>query len=167
MLCEICKGSGNLAASGSCLACGGYTASASYDLCESCSQAKGVCQMCGDQIVSPAHLASHKKGQRFLKKGEQDNGKTASLFVGEELHITLPEDQATRLEWGSPIYDPDILSCEDEGQFVEDGDDWQHGTRTLIFRGERKGECKLEIRQSHKWGGPGGSRIWSISVKVK
>jgi len=166
MLCEICRGSGTLAASGSCMACGNYTASASYDLCDSCSQAKGVCQMCGDQIVPPHVLATHKKGQRFLKKGEQDNGKTASLFVGEELHVTLPEDQASRLYWGNPDYDPDILSLVDEGEFSEDPGEWQHGTRTLIFCGERKGECKLEIHQVHRWGGS-GSQVWSIDVKVK
>jgi len=163
MLCNDCNGMTLLTATGFCSNCPGRTRSISFELCETCSTKLGVCQMCLDpiRVAQPP-----KKGVFFVKKTEKDNGGTSTLKLGEEIHITLPEDRYAYKEWQVDTYSYSILDLEDRGTFTPDPGDHQYGTRTIVFTATRSGQGKIELKLANTYGG-GSSTTWTITVKVK
>lgn len=163
MICEDCSGEVMLTMTGWCTNCPSRTSSASLELCDTCSTKLGLCAMCLEEIVTPPPV---KKGVFFVRKGEKDNGGTVSLKLGEEVHITLPEDRYAHREWEVDTYSYSLLDLEDRGSFTPDPGDHQYGTRTLIFSATRSGQGKIELKLANTFGS-GSSTTWTITVKVK
>ena len=164
MICDDCSKYPALTATGRCSNCSNRTHSVSYDLCETCSKTLGLCQVCLDPMtVTPT---PPKKGVFFVKKNEKDNGGTVTLKIGEEVHITLPEDRYAYKEWQVDTYSYSYLDLEDRGTFTPDPGDHQYGSRTIVFRATRSGQGKIDLKLANTYGG-GSSTTWTITVKVK
>jgi len=165
MLCTTCAGYRIRSGRGQCQGCANNTNSPSYRYCDQCSLIKGLCLSCGVQLGPP--LAPNQKTRRMVKKSDPDNGGRAYLGVGEDLHITLDEDQSTGLYWTGKSWNQALVLWVDGGVFVPDPSNNQFGARTLIFRANRKGRTKLELRQVNQWNGAAGSQSWSITIMIK
>jgi len=164
MLCSKCAGIYTDPSPGRCSSCSARTPTKTYRYCEQCSLHLGVCQLCTYGIISP----SPGPGHRFVKKYDRDDGGTATLAVGEELHVTLAEDLSSRVCWAAKSYGQGILSLLSAPFLAGQGNSAQ-GTRTTIFQALAKGTTKLEMQQIYTGSGarPAGQQSWSMTVRVK
>ena len=153
---------------GHCVMCQAHTPSDTYVLCQTCSEDLNQCQVCaGSMDASPDVVRPRKPGVFFVKKMEKDNGCTVKLKVGEELHITLPEEDESYMYWEVKDYTYGILAICDRGKFELDPGEMQHGSRTIIFSAEKPGTSPVEIQEEHEFGGPTGRTPWKCTVTVK
>jgi len=153
---------------GNCIMCQSSTRSDSYTLRDTCSEDLFQCQVCaGSMDDSPKKLRARKPGVFFVKKTEKDNGSTVKLKAGEELHITLPEEDDSWKAWVVKDYTYGILALCDSGQFMLDPGEMQYGSRTIIMVAEKSGTSPLEIQEEHDFGGSTGAAPWKCTVIVK
>lgn len=153
---------------GSCLMCHGQTRSDSYTLCQTCSEDLNQCEVCaGSMDKSPRVVRPRKPGVFFVKKSEKDNGCTVKLKVGEELHVSLPEEDDSYRSWVVKDYIYGILAICSRGEFELDPGDMQYGSRTIILVAENSGTSPVEIQEEHDFGGTSSTPSWKCTVVVK
>lgn len=153
---------------GNCALCSGQTQSDDYILCQTCSEDMNECQVCaGSMDKSPVKMRERKPGVFFVKKGEKDNGCTVKLKVGEELHISLPEEDDSYKHWEVKDYTFGILALCHLGEFRLDPGDLHYGSRTIIFAAEDAGTSVVEIQEEEDFGGATGKPPWKCTVIVK
>jgi predicted secreted protein len=163
--CELKVASTN---PGTCVMCQSQTQSDSYVLCQTCSEDLNQCQVCaGDMDKTPERLRPRQPGVFFVKKGERDNGCTVKLKAGEELHITLPEEDDSWRHWVVKDYTWGIVAVCDRGRFALDPGEMQYGSRTIIFAAERSGTAEIELQEEHDFGSATSTAPWKCTVVVK
>lgn len=168
MIHDECKKSVLSTTKGTCLMCAGTTDSTDFILCQTCSEDLGDCQCCANSMGNaPIKLKSRKPGVFFVRKYEKDNGCTVKLKVGEELHITLPEEDDSWRSWAVKDYTFGVLSLCDRGQFMPDPGEMQYGSRTIIFSADSSGQASVEIREEEDFGGFTSAPPWKCTVIVK
>lgn len=180
-LCQSCQGKHTLNVPGKCTSCGSLTTHFAYALCDACSAKQDECEWCQTPLSAGASspLAATQAGVFFVTCRDVDDGKTFKMRIGEEIHVTLPEDQYAWREWDVKSV-PYGLKVKTRGNFVPDQGNPQFGTRTIILEVRASGNYLLElheVQRSWSWGWSGGSsgggqpipggKIWKANFDVK
>lgn len=164
MKCQSCQNKNTTWGLGFCKKCSATTPSSGYLYCDNCSQQLSQCQVCGIGMGSSAssHAVASGKTPFATKLTVKDNGKTVKgVRTGEHIEITLDEDQYSGREWGLKSKDYE-LSTVSSGQFTQNPQNPQYGTRTFVFSCQSAGIADVELHEvqrsySYGWGGGSGT----------
>jgi predicted secreted protein len=180
-LCTPCQGKVTINTPGSCTKCNAPTTHFAYRLCNACSTHLQECEWCQVPLQGAPSTAPVQAGATpyFITLNDKDDGKTfKNLQIGEEIHVTLEEDQYSWREWDVNTYNRGRLRFLSKGQFVPDPANPQYGMRTFKFEvvGSGNGDIELhEVQRSWSWWGGGhqggtpvqGGKKWKADIVVK
>lgn len=182
-LCQTCSTKNTLNVPGKCTSCGSLTTHFAYALCDACSAKQDECEWCQVPLSAGASspLTATQSGTFYVTCRDVDDGKTFKMRIGEEIHITLPEDQYKWREWDvKPPLNRSMFRLKSRGNFVPDQGNPQYGTRTLIFEVLAHGTDQIEIYEVQRtwtWGYTGGyqqtsqpvqgGKVWKATFDVK
>jgi hypothetical protein len=149
MLCKTCE---NLPlptnVAGSCKSCPANTSYFAYKLCEDCSEELDQCERCEAPLSAASSPVQTPGTTRYrVTLNDSDHGKTiAGMHPGEEVAVVLKEDQYSQVEWGVDNYSlPTGIKLKANNGFVPYPNQYQHGTRELVFELTTTGKLNLEI----------------------
>ena len=167
MLCDACLKKKSLAVPGKCSKCGGTTTAFAYQLCANCSDDLDACEFCAgplDASVLVGVAATAASNVYVTTVRSTDNGKKfGGICTGEEIHIILDEDQYSGAEWDVAQPLDASFKLKSIGQFVQNPQNPQYGSRTFVFEVRYSGPADIifnEVRRYRGWyGGAGGSSV--------
>lgn len=167
---------------GFCRKCSATTASSSYTLCDACAKQLSQCQMCGIGIgtTGSTGTTTTRSGPSPYKVKVDDkmHGQTVTgVRTGEQVEITLPEDQYAGKEWGINNKDWNF-STVDSGTFYQNPNNNRYGVRVFVFDCVRSGLATINIHEVQRyygygWGGGGGytpvpgGKTFKITIDIK
>lgn len=102
-----------------------------------------------------------------MQIGEEANGRTLDLIVGETLDLILLENRSTGFRWelappGSPV-----ATVERDSYEAATGPPGRPGIHTWFFRAVEPGEGRFELAYRRSWeGGRPPARSFSLSLRV-
>ena len=179
-LCTPCQGKTTINTPGSCSKCSAPTTHFAYRLCNGCSTQLDECEWCQVPLKGVPTTPVARTTVYTTKLADKDDGKTIkNLSIGEQVHITLEEDQYSWREWDVKTYNRGRFRLLSRGQFVPDPSNPQYGTRTFEFEVVGSGTGDIEMHECQRtwswWGhpssGPGapvqGGKTWKADFTVK
>lgn len=175
MLCDPCTKKNSLAVPGKCTKCAGMTSAFANQLCATCSDDLDSCESCAcalDADVQTAAATTAATNVYVTTVRMADNGKKfGGMRVGEEIHIILDEDQYSGAEWDVVQPLDGSFKLKSTGQFMQNGNNPQYGSRTFVFEVRFSGPADIafqEVNRYRGWyGGTGGSTVLPNGKKFK
>lgn len=162
MKCQPCQSKQTSWGLGFCKKCSANVPSSGYMYCDKCAQQLSQCEVCGIGVgTSSGSGSAHQSGpSAFITKvTAKQNGQTIKgVRTGEHVEITLDEDQYSGKEWGVKSKDWQF-STVSSGQFTQNPQNPQYGTRTFVFSCTSAGPGDIElheVQRSYSWGFGGG-----------
>lgn len=187
-LCQGCSAKTPSHISGTCMGrangtlCGAPTLSYDFKLCDPCSTLLGQCSWCQSPLNSTTTSTSlTKSGVMFAFANDNDNGRSFTLKVGQQLHVELNEDSWSGVEWSIDRCDAGLSAQSSVGVFTPSANNYRYGVRLFIIdvthnAAGRTGNVRLhEVTRryySYYYGSSGGQpapngKKWSCSVVVR
>ena len=150
-----------------------------YTYCDKCSQQLQQCEVCGIGVGSGSSSGSAQSGPSvyMTKVTAKQNGQIIKgVRTGEHVEITLDEDQYAGKEWAVKSKDWQF-STVSSGQFTQNPQNPQYGTRTFVFSCTSAGPGDIElheVKRSYSWGFGGGGgytpvpggQTFKVSIEV-
>jgi hypothetical protein len=150
MLCKTCE---NLPlptnVAGACRSCTANTGYFAYKLCEDCSEDLDQCERC-EAPLSALASSINKPGPTAFRVNltDADDGKTVpGMRPGEEIVVTLEEDQYSQTEWGPAFTYSSYFRLKANNGFTPYAGQYQKGTRELVFEVSTTGTNDLELEE--------------------
>ncbi len=178
MLCDPCSKKTSLSVPGKCTKCGGLTTAFAYQICPTCSDDLDSCESCAgpldaDALTAAATTAATNVYVTTVRMA--DNGKKfGGIRIGEEIHIILDEDQYSGAEWDVVQPLDGSFKLKSTGQFMQNGNNPQYGSRTFVFEVRYSGPADIEFHEVNRYrgwygygGGSGGSTVLPNGKKFK
>lgn len=159
MLCTNCT---NLSlptnVAGRCRKCSGLTEYFAYKLCSDCSEEQDQCERCEMPLTAlSSPLVTPGSAAYRVTLTDADDGKSVpGMKVGEEIVVTLEEDQYSQTEWGLKYHTAAayMFKLKANNGFTPYQGQYQKGTRELVFEviGTGKGDLELEEKvRTYSW----------------
>lgn len=180
MKCTPCQAKQVNFGLGFCRKCSATVASSSYTLCDACSNQLSQCQMCGIGVGSGTSNPVTGTGPSpyMVRVTDQDDGKTITgVRTGEQIEISLQEDQYSGKEWGVKSKDWQFYT-QNAGTFYQNPQNQRYGLRVFLFDCVRSGQGTIYIHEVQRyygwgWGGGGGTtpvpngKVFKITIDIK
>ena len=178
-LCSTCQSKQAQHFLGTCQKCNTVTTSFNYQLCDTCAEQLQECKWCRTPLGAGSHssVAAASTVLHVVKRDADNGCNIKGMNIGEQVHISLEEDQYSGKEWGikSTSYG---IGNPSGSTFAPDPQDPQYGTRTFVFDLYKSGSFTIELHEVSRyygwgWGGGGGStpvqngKTWKCTVQVK
>jgi inhibitor of cysteine peptidase len=101
--------------------------------------------------------------------GQDANGKTVDLAVGQDLRVSLPGNVTTGFDWAvAGALPSQLTSVTSTYVSSSTGVVGAGGTRTLVFRGAVAGTGTLRLRYARSWEtGIAPAKTYTLTVNVR
>ena len=102
-----------------------------------------------------------------MRIGEEANGRTIDLTVGEMLELVLPENRVTGFRWELTAPVTPLVTVERNDFEAPNGPPGRPGNHTWVVRAVEPGKARVELAYRRSWEGDRpAARSFSLVVRI-
>jgi inhibitor of cysteine peptidase len=147
-LCPKCKDGVYIQNIGTCVVCGGTTASGAFKLCRACSAKLGECEHCRAKLVPAGQGAA-------MVLGEEAKGKTVAVAIGRRIEVRLPGNPTTGYSWTLKSIGGDAVRSLGDPAFTRPAEAAPRvgagGTFVFSLLAEKPGKAEVVLAYARPW----------------